>query len=164
MSFPEKAAVVTGGATGVGRATARRLAAGGYGVVINYSRSESEARAVVAEIQAADGQAVCVRADVAIDADCRALIAMAEKTFGRLDVLVNCAGTTEFIPFGELDSITGDIWDRLFRVNVVGAFQCARAAAEVIRRTASGGAIINVSSVAAQLAQGSSIPDRKSVV
>ncbi len=158
LSVPGKAAVVTGGATGVGRATARRLAAGGYGVVINYSRSESEAHAVVAEIQAAGGQAVCVRADVAIDADCRGLIAEAEKTFGRLDVLVNCAGTTEFIPFGELDSITGDIWDRLFRVNVVGAFQCARAAAEVIRRTASGGVIINVSSVAAQLAQGSSIP------
>lgn len=142
----------------MGKATAVRLAASGYGVVINYSRSESEASAVVAEIHAAGGQAVCLRADVAVDEDCRALVAAAETHFGRLDVLVNSAGTTEFIPFADLESITGDIWDRLFRVNVVGAFQCARAAAQVIRRTASDGVIINVSSVAAQLAQGSSIP------
>jgi len=158
MSSAGKSAVVTGGATGVGKATAVRLAAGGYGVVINYSRSESDAHATVAEIQAAGGQAVCLRADVATDSDCRALIAAAEAHFGRLDVLVNSAGTTEFIPFGDLESISGEIWERLFRVNVVGAFQCSRAAAEVMRRTASGGVIVNVSSVAAQLAQGSSIP------
>lgn len=158
MTSAMKSAVVTGGATGVGRATALRLAAAGYGVVINYSRSEAEAVSTVSEIEAAGGQALCRRADVAIDEDCRALIAAAESRFGRLDVLVNCAGTTEFIPFSDLDSITAEIWERLFRVNVVGAFQCSRAAAEVIRRTASGGVIINVSSVAAQLAQGSSIP------
>jgi 3-oxoacyl-[acyl-carrier protein] reductase len=158
MSSAGKSAVVTGGATGVGKATAVRLAACGYGVVINYSRSEPEAHATVAEIRAAGGQAVCLRADVADDGDCRALIAAAEAHFGRLDVLVNSAGTTEFIPFGDLESISGEIWERLFRVNVVGAFQCSRAAAEVIRRTACGGVIVNVSSVAAQLAQGSSIP------
>ena len=158
MSTVGKSAVVTGGATGVGKATAMRLAASGYGVVLNYSRSESAAHDTVAEIEAAGGQAVCLRADVATDSDCRALIAAAEAHFGRLDVLVNSAGTTEFIPFADLESISGEIWDRLFRVNVVGAFQCSRAAAEVMRRTASGGVIVNVSSVAAQLAQGSSIP------
>ncbi|MGV2340736.1 MAG UNVERIFIED_CONTAM: SDR family oxidoreductase [Planctomycetaceae bacterium] len=158
MSPAAKAAVVTGGATGVGKATAIRLAAAGFSVVINYTKSESEAHATVAEIAAAGGQAVCLRADVADDDDCRALIAAAESHFGRLDVLVNSAGTTEFIPFSDLDAITAEIWERLFRVNVVGAFQCSRAAAELIGRTASGGVIINVSSVAAQLAQGSSIP------
>jgi len=158
MSPVTKAAVVTGGATGVGKATALRLAAAGFAVVINYTKSETEARDTVAEITAAGGQAVCLRADVAFDDDCQALIAAAESQFGRLDVLVNSAGTTEFIPFADLDAITAEIWERLFRVNVVGAFQCSRAAAKVIGRTASGGVIINVSSVAAQLAQGSSIP------
>ncbi|MFM7036484.1 MAG: SDR family NAD(P)-dependent oxidoreductase [Planctomycetaceae bacterium] len=158
MSPVTKAAVVTGGATGVGKATAVRLAAAGFAVVINYTKSETEARDTVAEITAAGGQAVCLRADVAFDDDCQALIAAAESQFGRLDVLVNSAGTTEFIPFADLDVITAEIWERLFRVNVVGAFQCSRAAAKVIGRTASGGVIINVSSVAAQLAQGSSIP------
>lgn len=158
MSPAAKAAVVTGGATGVGKATAIRLAAAGFAVVINYTKSESEARDTVAEITSAGGQAVCLRADVAIDNDCRTLISAAESHFGRLDALVNSAGTTEFIPFPDLDAITAEIWERLFRVNVVGAFQCSRAAAELIGRTASGGVIINVSSVAAQLAQGSSIP------
>jgi len=158
MSPVTKAAVVTGGATGVGKATALRLATAGFAVVINYTKSETEARDTVAEITAAGGQAVCLRADVAFDDDCQALIAAAESQFGRLDVLVNSAGTTEFIPFADLDAITAEIWERLFRVNVVGAFQCSRAAAKVIGRTASGGVIINVSSVAAQLAQGSSIP------
>lgn len=157
MTVCNQVAVITGGGTGVGRATALRLASLGYGVVINYSRSQPEAQATADEIQSAGGRAICLRADVSRDDDCRQLIAAAETAFGRLDVLVNCAGATEFIPFGDLEAVTTELWDRLFRVNVTGAFQCSRAASAVMRRTG-GGVIINVSSVAAQLGQGSSIP------
>ena len=157
MTRCSKAAVITGGGTGVGRAATLRLAQLGYGVVFNYSRSQSEALDTATEVTAAGGEAVCLQADVAADEDCRKLIATAEATFGRLDVLINCAGTTEFIPFHDLEAVSTELWDRLFRVNVTGAFQCARAAAPLLRRSG-GGVIINVSSVAAQLGQGSSIP------
>ena len=150
-------AIVTGGGTGVGRATALQLSKLGFRIVLNYSRSQAEAEATVAELQAAGGQAVCLHADVAIDADCRRLAAVALEHFGRIDVLVNCAGTTDFIPFSDLENVSTETWDRLFRVNVTGAFQCARAVVEPMRRIG-GGMIVNVSSVAAQLGQGSSIP------
>lgn len=150
-------AVVTGGATGVGRATAVALARLGYHVVINYSRSQQEAEATVNSIQELGRKAVAFQADVAEDAACRAMIRMTAETFGRLDVLVNCAGTTEFIPFRDLDAVTDEVWERLYKVNVVGAFHCARAARTAMM-TSGGGVIINVSSVAAQLGQGSSIP------
>lgn len=152
-----RVAIVTGGGTGVGRATALQLSKLGFRIILNYSRSQTEAEATVAELQAAGGQAVCLHADVAIDADCRRLAAVALEHFGRIDVLVNCAGTTDFIPFSDLESVSTETWDRLFRVNVTGAFQCARAVVEPMRRIG-GGMIVNVSSVAAQLGQGSSIP------
>jgi 3-oxoacyl-[acyl-carrier protein] reductase len=156
MTDCSKAAVITGGGTGVGRAATLRLARAGYGVVFNYLRSQAEATETAEEVAALGGRAVCLQADVASDDDCRRLIAAAESAFGRLDVLINCAGTTEFIPFADLDAVSTELWDHLFRVNVTGAFQCARAAAPLLRRA--GGVIINVSSVAAQLGQGSSIP------
>ncbi|MBL8820062.1 MAG: SDR family oxidoreductase [Planctomyces sp.] len=157
MPSDHLAAIVTGGGTGVGRATALKLAALRYGVVINYSRSQAEATATAEEIQAAGGRAICLQADVSNDDDCRRLVDAAMESFGRIDVLVNCAGTTEFIPFSRLEDVSTETWTRLFQVNVVGAFQCARAVAESMRRLG-GGCIINVSSVAAQLGQGSSIP------
>lgn len=157
MSDVKPAAIVTGGGTGVGRATAIRLSALGYGVVINYSRSRDEAMATAAEIEAAGGQVLCLQADVANDDDCRRLVEAALQSFGQIEVLVNCAGTTEFIPFNRLEDVSADVWTRLYQVNVVGAFQCSRAVAEPMRQSG-GGCIINVSSVAAQLGQGSSIP------
>lgn len=157
MSIQNKVAIVTGGGTGVGRATSLSLAKRGYGVVVNYSRSRDEADATVQEIAERNGRALAVQADVADDAACRAMVAQTVATFGRVDVLVNCAGTTEFIPFHDLDAVGDDTWLRLYHVNVVGAFHCARAVREPMR-AAGDGVIINVSSVAAQLGQGSSIP------
>ncbi len=157
MELQDKVAIVTGRGTGVGRATALRLASGGCHVVVNYSRSRDEAEQTVRELASRGVRSTAIQANVADDPDARRLVAESVAALGRLDVLVNCAGTTEFVPFPELDRITDDVWQRLFQVNVVGAFHCARAAREPM--LASGrGAIVNVSSVAAQIAQGSSIP------
>lgn len=157
MQLASKAALVTGGGTGVGRATALQLARQGCRVAINYSRSREEAEATVAELRHIGVEALAIQADVANDSEVRVLVGQTVERFGRLDVLVNCAGTTEFIPFGELDRVTDDAWQRIYQVNVVGPFHCARAVRAPML-AAGGGSIVNVSSVAAQLGQGSSIP------
>lgn len=141
----------------MGRATALQLSALGYDVAIIYSRSVAEAEQTVNHIVAAGGRAQAVMADVADDAQVREMVRMVTGSFGRVDVLVNGAGTTEFIPFDDLDAVSDAVWDKLFRVNVVGAFHCARAVRQVMLESG-GGVIVNVSSVAAQIAQGSSIP------
>jgi len=150
-------AIITGGGTGVGRATTHGLARLGYRVVINYSKSQADAEETIREVRSRGGEGLAMHADVADDADCRRLVSVAVARFGRLDVLVNCAGTTEFIPFDDLAGVTDEVWQRLYQVNVVGAFHCARAAREPLLASG-GGSIVNVSSVAAQLGQGSSIP------
>lgn len=157
MNLTDRVAIVTGGGTGVGRATSLGLARLGCHVVVNYSRSSDEAAATVAELTAAGVRSEAVQADVADDASVRNLVDHTTRHFGRIDILVNCAGTTEFVPFADLERLTDDIWERLYRVNVVGAFHCARAVRPAMV-AAGGGQIVNVSSVAAQVAQGSSIP------
>ena len=157
MNPINKTVIVTGGGTGVGQATSLALARRGYDVVVNYSRSRDEAEATVKEILAIGTRAIAVQGDVADDAACRAMVATTLESFGRIDVLVNCAGTTQFIPFDDMDAVTDEIWERLYKVNVVGAFHCARAVREPMLAVGEG-IIINVSSVAALLAQGSSIP------
>ncbi len=157
MSSLNKVVIVTGGGTGVGRATSLAMARLGYNIVVNYSRSRDDAEATVKDITATGVKALAYQADVADDAACRAMVAFAVESLGCVDVLVNCAGTTDFIPFHDLDAVTDETWDRLYKVNVVGAFHCARAVREPML-AAGGGVIINVSSVAAQLGQGSSIP------
>lgn len=150
-------AIITGGGTGVGRATTLGLAKLGYRVVINYSKSQADAEETIREVRGLGGDGIAMRADVGDDSDCRDLVSAAVARFERLDVLVNCAGTTEFIPFHDLEGATDEVWQRLYQVNVIGAFHCARAAREAMLASG-GGSIVNVSSVAAQLGQGSSIP------
>lgn len=157
ITTSSKAAIITGGATGVGRATALQLSALGYAIALVYSRSAAEAEQTVKDLIAAGGRALAIKADVANDAEVRAMVGEVVRVFGRVDVLVNGAGQTEFIPFDDLDAVADEVWDKLFRVNVVGAFHCARAVRHAMLE-AGGGVIINVSSVAAQIAQGSSIP------
>jgi 3-oxoacyl-[acyl-carrier protein] reductase len=157
MQVEGKAAIVTGGGTGVGRATALALARLGCSVLINYSRSQAEAEATAAEIEALGVEGIAVQADVADDAACRQLVATAVEKFGRLDILVNNAGTTRFVPHPALERISIEDWDRIFAVNVRGAFQCARAAKPHLAQSGSG-EIINVASVAGIAATGSSIP------
>src|SRR3954454_328922 len=117
-----KAALITGGGTGVGRATALQLAQLGCHVAVTYSKSEQAAEATAAEVGEHGVQSLAIRADVADDAACRAAVAEVVARFGRLDILVQCAGITEFIGFDDLDRVTDEVWQRLFQVNVVGAF------------------------------------------
>jgi 3-oxoacyl-[acyl-carrier protein] reductase len=157
MEVEGKAAIVTGGGTGVGRATAIRLAKLGCSVAVNYSRSRDGAEAAAAEAEKAGVKAIAVQADVAEDADCRALVQAAEKAFGRLDVLVNNAGTTRFIPHGDLEAVTEDDWANIMGVNLRGPFQVTRAARPLLE--ASGDAdVVMTSSVAGIIGTGSSIP------
>ena len=125
MQVIPKAAIVTGGGTGVGRATALRLAKLDYAVLVNYSRSRDEAQQTVADIKALGGRARAVEADVADDAQVRSMVSKAMETFGRLDLLVNNAGTTRFIPAENLDEVGDDDWQRILMVNLVGPFHCA---------------------------------------
>jgi 3-oxoacyl-[acyl-carrier protein] reductase len=157
MQIAGKAAVITGGGTGVGRATALQLAQGGCSVLINYSRSKDEAEQTAAEVTALGVRGLAVQADVAQDADCRRMIETATREFGRLDILVNNAGTTSFIKHDQLEAVGLEDWQRIFGVNVIGAFQCARAARAALEASGSG-EIVNVSSVAGIAATGSSIP------
>jgi len=157
MQIEGKAAIVTGGGTGVGRSTALQLARGGCSVLINYSKSKEEAEQTACEIEALGVKAIAIQADVADDAACRAMVQTATDAFGRLDVLVNNAGTTSFIPHPELERVKDEDWDRIMAVNVKGPFQCSRAAKAALEESGSG-EIVNVSSVAGLTANGSSIP------
>ncbi|MEB2343384.1 MAG: SDR family oxidoreductase [Deltaproteobacteria bacterium] len=157
MDLQGKAAIVSGGGTGVGRATALALARRGCGVVVNYSRSQAEAEETAAEASALGVRALAVQADVADDAACRRLVDTAVRALGRLDVLVNNAGATVFVPLANLDGVSGDDWTRILGVNLIGPFQLARAARAPME-AAGGGAIVNVSSVAGLAGIGSSIP------
>jgi 3-oxoacyl-[acyl-carrier protein] reductase len=156
MDVLNRVALITGASSGVGAALAVKLAGMGAAVVVNYSRSAEAAEAVVVQIEAAGGRALAVQADVAEEADCKRLVATTVEHFGQLDVLVNNAGTTKFVPHDQLDDLTEDIWLRTLKVNLVGAFMMSRAAAPHIE-AAGGGEIVMTSSIASVTANGSSI-------
>ena len=157
MKLDGKAAVVTGGGTGVGRATALDLARGGCSVLVNYSKSRDDAEQTAADLRALGVKAIAVQADVADDDACRRLADVAVAEFGRLDILVNNAGTTEFIPHHELDRLTPEAWNRILGVNLIGPFQCARAVRAAMD-ACGGGVIVMTSSIAGTNGVGSSIP------
>lgn len=150
-----KVAIVTGSATGVGAAAALALAARGYDVVINYSKSEIEAKASSAACRAAGADTLVLRGDVAEDADCKAIVQSAIERWGRVDSLVNNAGVTSFSGAANWDAIDAQTFQRVVGVNALGTFQMIRACAPHLRATR--GAIVNVSSIAGALGIGSSV-------
>lgn len=149
-------ALVTGSATGIGRATALRFAHLGYDVVINYSRSAAEAEETVELVREVGATPLLIPCDVSDDTAVRGMIAQVGQRFGRLDVLVNNAGTTYFVDHADLEGMSEDKWDRILAVNLKGPFFCIRAAADLLK-AGDGGAVVSVSSVAGIAGLGSSI-------
>ena len=150
-----KAAIVTGSATGVGAATALALARRGYDVLINYSKSEAEAKQSQAACREAGADTLLLRGDVALDADCRQLAHVAMDRWKRIDALVNNAGVTSFDGASNWDALDADTFQNIVGVNAIGTFQMVRACAAHLK--AAGGAIVNVSSIAGALGIGSSV-------
>jgi 3-oxoacyl-[acyl-carrier protein] reductase len=129
-----KRALVTGGATGIGRAAVLRLARAGFDVALNYRSSADAARAVGAEAEAAGAKMLLLAGDVAEDDQVRAMVKQVEAAFGGLEALINNAGTTISTPPRELDAVRVEDWDRVFAVNVRGLFLVTRAAVPLLRR------------------------------
>lgn len=148
--------LVTGSASGVGRATALRFAREGFDVVINYSRSAEEAEETRERVEQAGAQTLLHRCDVSDDAGVRKMVAAVQERFGRLHVLVNNAGTTHFVEHKNLEEMSEDKWDRILAVNLKAPFFVTRAAAPLLRESGRG-AVVNVSSVAGLSGLGSSI-------
>src|SRR5437879_2505238 len=142
-----KVALVTGAATGIGAAAVLALARAGYDVALNYSSSEKAARDTAAKAERLGAKTLVIKCDVADEASVRAMLDSVKKTFERLDVLINNAGTTASWKPKDLDTLSLEEWDRVFAVNVRGLFQVTRAAAPMLRE-----------------AKGCVVKDRKSVV
>ena len=134
--------VVTGSSSGIGRAVAERFAGDGARVIVNSSRSVEEGETLARSLPAA----VYVQGDVSREEDARRLVATALERFGRLDVVVNNAGTTRRVPFANLEAVDEELWRRILGVNLMGPWYLSRAAVPALREAK--GAIINVGSVA----------------
>src|SRR5579859_2079970 len=156
MDLKGRVAIVTGGGTGIGRAASLRLAgAGARAVVVNYSKSAREAEATAADLKSHGCECLAHKANVAIESEVSEMIAETVRRFGRLDVLVNNAGTTRFVAHSDLDGLTDEVWDAILGTNVKGTFYCCRSAAPELKKTK--GAIVNVASIAGHRGAGSSI-------
>src|SRR6266516_7526351 len=140
-----KVALVTGAATGIGAAAVLALARAGYDVVVNYSSSEKAARETAAQAEKLGAKTLVIKCDVADEAGVRAMLVSVKKTFGRLDVLINNAGTTASWKPKDLDTLSLEEWDRVFAVNVRGLFQVTRAAAPMLKEAK--GCIVNTASI-----------------
>lgn len=145
--------LVTGSSSGIGAALARRLAHLGVTVVVNSARSVEAGQALADELPGAD----YVQADVADEASARQLVETVVSRHGRLDALVNNAGTTEVIPHHDLEAATPEVWRRIFDVNVIGTWQVTVAAVPHLS-VSPAGQVVNVSSLAGERPTGSSIP------
>lgn len=145
MAGSKPAALVTGSATGIGRAEAIALAAAGHDVAVNYRRSADAAEQTAVACAAHGAKTVVIGCDVADDNQVKSMVGETEAAFGRLDVLCNNAGITSSAPFGDLDAIDLDEWDRVLAVNVRGIVQVTRACAPMLR--AAKGCIVNTASI-----------------
>ncbi len=156
MDLEGGVAIVTGSSSGVGAATARQLAEKGCHVVINYAHNEDGARESQAACEAFGVETVVMKADVADDGDCRRLARAAEEKWGRIDALVNNAGTTKFCNHADLEGLSAEDFQRIYGVNTVGAYQMVRSVVPAMRRGGRG-SIVNVASIAGVMGVGSSI-------
>lgn len=153
-------AIVTGSASGLGAATALLLAKAGARIVVNYSNSKSEAEATADLCRKEGVEVVVVQGDVSRDEDCKKIVAAAAP-WGRLDALVNNAGTTKHMAHDQLDGLSAEDFQRIYAVNTIGPYQMVRAARPLLEAAAKGSgrasAVVNVSSIAGISGTGSSI-------
>ena len=150
-------AIITGGSRGVGAATAKMLADNGWNVLITCSASMAEAEIVAKKCSSKTAEVVALQADVAKDNDCKATINMAVEKWGRIDALVNNAGTTKFVwDHSDLNSLDANDFQYIYGVNVVGPFQMVKAAKEHLL-SAANSCVVNVSSIAGLKGIGSSL-------
>ncbi|RUV35031.1 SDR family oxidoreductase [Mesorhizobium sp. M7A.F.Ca.MR.148.00.0.0] len=151
MSGTQKVLLVTGGSRGIGAAICRFGSKAGYRVAVNYAANQDAADALVAEIEAAGGEAFAVKGDVGSEADIVAMFEAVDRAYGRLDAFVNNAGIVDVK--ARVDEMDVSRLERMMRVNVVGSFLCAREAVKRMstRHGGSGGSIVNISSAAATL-------------
>jgi 3-oxoacyl-[acyl-carrier protein] reductase len=157
MDLKNKVALVTGGGTGIGRATCLALSERGAVIAVNYSRSKGDAEETVQMINNEGGRAIAIQADVSKDKEVRKMVDTIVKHFGTVNLLVNNASITRHIPLDDLEAATEEVWDELYEVNVKGMFYCARAVSPLMKNNKQG-AIVNIGSIAGQTGSGSSLP------
>lgn len=156
MDMQGGVAIVTGSSSGVGAACARYLAERGAHLVINYASNRDGAEQTREACEAFGVETRVVQADVAVDEDCRRLAGAAVDAWGRIDALVNNAGTTVFCPHNDLEGLNADDFQRIYAVNTVGAFQMSRAVAPTMQ-AGGRGSIVMVASIGGIMGVGSSI-------
>lgn len=156
MNIEGGAVIVTGSSSGIGAACVRMLSEKGCNVVVNYSRSADAANAVAEECRGFGVDALVVQADVSLDEDCKRLATTTLEKWGRIDGLINNAGTTKFVNHDDLDGLSAEDFHAIYSVNVVGPYQMTRAVAPAMK-AAGQGAVVNIASIAGVLGSGSSI-------
>lgn len=155
MNLENKVALVTGASSGVGAQTAIKLAKQGVCVVINYATNKQGALQTKSTIEKHGGKAEIFKADVSQNEQCKGLVQFVIATYKQLDIVINNAGTTQFIAHQELDLLTDELWQQTLGTNLLGPFYVSRAAAPYLSKQ--GGEIVMTSSIAGLTTHGSSI-------
>lgn len=156
-SLAGRVAVVTGAAGGIGAAICEGLAAAGATVAAGYNGSREAAESLAARLSVTSGQRhAALRAPVTDSAALATLAADVQARWDRCDILVNCAGTTRFVPHADLDGLDDALFDQILQTNVRGPFAAVRALAPLLRASGAG-LVVNISSIAAVTAMGSNV-------
>ncbi|MBN2552671.1 MAG: SDR family oxidoreductase [Spirochaetales bacterium] len=150
-----KTALITGAATGIGRATSIMLAELGVNIAVNFAHSDADARALESELSRIGVRSLLYRADVSRDDQVRKMVSTVKDQLGRIDFLVNNAGVTHYVDMDDLEGMSESYWDDIMGVNVKGNFFVTRACAAELRKN--GGRVVNVSSIAGEMGRGSCI-------
>ena len=155
----ERVVLISGAASGLGAATARRFLREGWHVAINHldASQRDAAQQIVVQVKVPGTRSFTVEGDVTRDADCVRMVERTVEKFGRLDALVNAAGISKMVAHSDLHGVSAEDFQRIYAVNTIGTFQMMRAAAPYLKASAKG-SIVNISSRAALMGSGSSIP------